>query len=95
MRFATFGEIKVYWLYEHELDALGASSSASLFLNFALLLLPISITVGRCKNCWIAARKSRLVRTKAIGENGRGCRGKVPAEQTAAAGWTQLGGNHE
>ena len=45
LRFATFGEIKIYWLYEHELDALGAGSSASLFLNFALSLLPISITL--------------------------------------------------
>lgn len=45
LRFATFGEIKIYWLYEHELDALSAGSSASLFLNFALFLLPVSITL--------------------------------------------------
>jgi hypothetical protein len=45
LRFADFGEIKIYWLHEHELDALSAGSSASLFLNFALFLLPISITL--------------------------------------------------
>lgn len=45
LRFATFGEIMIYWVYEHELDALGAGSSASLFLNFALFLIPISITL--------------------------------------------------
>jgi hypothetical protein len=45
MRFATFSEINVYWVYEHELDALANGSSASLFLNFALFLLPISATL--------------------------------------------------
>ncbi len=45
VRFATLGEIRVYWVYEHELDALARGTANALFLNFALFLLPISITL--------------------------------------------------
>jgi hypothetical protein len=38
-------ELKAYTVYEHELDTLARGSSGSLFLNFSLFLLPISITL--------------------------------------------------
>jgi hypothetical protein len=45
VRFATLGEIRIYWVYEHELDTLAHGTANALFLNFALFLLPISITL--------------------------------------------------
>lgn len=41
-RVAPLGEIKVYPLTEEELDAIGRGSPGSIFLNFALALLPLS-----------------------------------------------------
>jgi undecaprenyl pyrophosphate phosphatase UppP len=45
IRRAPLGELKVYSVYEHELETLAEGSSASLFLNFALALLPTSVTL--------------------------------------------------
>jgi undecaprenyl pyrophosphate phosphatase UppP len=45
IRYAPLGELKVYLVYEHELETLAEGSPASLFLNFALTLLPISVTL--------------------------------------------------
>ena len=42
---APLGELKAYTVYEHELDTLSRGSSGSLYLNFALFLLPIFITL--------------------------------------------------
>ena len=45
VRFATLGEIRVYWVYEHELTRWLRGTANALFLNFAIFLLPISITL--------------------------------------------------
>ncbi len=45
IRVAPLGELKAYTVYEHELDALARGSSASLFLNFALSLLSVCLTL--------------------------------------------------
>jgi undecaprenyl pyrophosphate phosphatase UppP len=45
IRRAPLGELNVYSVYEHELETLAEGSSASLFLNFALALLPTSVTL--------------------------------------------------
>lgn len=45
LRFAPLGEIRIYWVYEHELEILARGSTNALFLNFALFMLPISITL--------------------------------------------------
>jgi hypothetical protein len=42
---APLGELKAYTVHEHELDTLSRGSTASVFLNFALFLLPISVTL--------------------------------------------------
>jgi hypothetical protein len=39
------GELRAYPVYEHELERLAEGTPASLFLNFALFLLPISLTL--------------------------------------------------
>ncbi len=45
VRYAPLGELRVYQVYEHELDALARGSPNSLFLNFALFLLGIALTL--------------------------------------------------
>lgn len=45
LRYAPLGELKIYPVYEHELDMLKQGSPVSLFLNFALFLLPIGLTL--------------------------------------------------
>jgi hypothetical protein len=45
VRVAPLGELKVYTVYEHELETLSRGSTGSLFLNFALFLLPIAFTL--------------------------------------------------
>src|ERR1700674_4860964 len=45
VRVAPLGELRAYTIYEHELDALGSGSTGSLFLNFSLALLPVSLTL--------------------------------------------------
>lgn len=45
IRHAPLGELKVYTVYEHELESLAEGSPASLLLNFALVLLPISLSL--------------------------------------------------
>ena len=45
VRYAPLGELKIYPVYEHELDMLKQGSPVSLFLNFALCLLPIGFTL--------------------------------------------------
>src|SRR5207248_6726060 len=40
---APLGELKVYMVTEEELDTLGRGSPGSVFLNFALALLPLSV----------------------------------------------------
>ena len=45
IRHAPLGELRVYTIHEHELEGLARGSPASLFLNFALALLPVSITM--------------------------------------------------
>ncbi len=42
LRVAPLGELKVYTVTEEELDAIGRGSAGSIFLNFALALLPLS-----------------------------------------------------
>lgn len=44
LRFAPLGEIRIYWVYEYELEILARGTANALFLNFALFLLPISIS---------------------------------------------------
>lgn len=39
------GELKVYPIYEHDLDRLAQGEPTGLLLNFALFLLPISLTL--------------------------------------------------
>ena len=46
IRYAPLGELKVYNVHEYELDELARGSPAALLLNFALALLPISITLA-------------------------------------------------
>ena len=45
MRVAPLGELKVYTIYEHELDDLARGRPSSLYLNFAILFLPIFVTL--------------------------------------------------
>ncbi len=45
IRHAPLGELRIYTVTEHELDAVARGSPASLFLNFALALLPIAVTL--------------------------------------------------
>jgi hypothetical protein len=45
VRVAPLAELKVYTIYEHELEELASGSPASLDLNFALVLLPTSLSV--------------------------------------------------
>ncbi len=45
LRYAPLGELKVYPVYEHELDMLKQGTPGALFLNFALFLLPIGVTL--------------------------------------------------
>ena len=45
IRHAPLGELRVYTIHEHELEGLARGSPGSLFLNFALALLPVSITL--------------------------------------------------
>ncbi len=45
LRFAPFGEIRIYWVQEYELEALARGKANAFLLNFALFLLPISITL--------------------------------------------------
>jgi hypothetical protein len=42
LRVAPLGELKVYTVTEAELDAIGRGSPGTVFLNFALALLPLS-----------------------------------------------------
>jgi hypothetical protein len=44
IRYAPLGELRVYAVYEHELEILAHGSPASLYLNFALALLSIFAT---------------------------------------------------
>ncbi|MDQ3814025.1 MAG: hypothetical protein M3347_08740 [Armatimonadota bacterium] len=46
VRYALIGEIKIYMVQEGELDKLAHGSPESVYLNFALALLPISITLA-------------------------------------------------
>jgi hypothetical protein len=46
VRVAPLGELRVYPVYEHELETLGRGSPASLFLNFALALLPTAAGIA-------------------------------------------------
>jgi hypothetical protein len=41
VRVAPLGELNVYTIYEHELVTLGQGSPGSVFLSFALALLPL------------------------------------------------------
>ncbi len=45
VRVAPLGELRAYTVYEHELEALGTRSAGALFLDFALVLLPVSVTL--------------------------------------------------
>jgi hypothetical protein len=45
VRVAPLGELRAYTVYEHELEALARGPSGSLFLNFALAVLPVSLTL--------------------------------------------------
>jgi hypothetical protein len=45
VRIAPLNELKAYIVSEHELDALARGSTGALFLNFALSLLPIALTL--------------------------------------------------
>ncbi len=45
IRYAPLGQPNVYQVYEHELDALAQGGQGSLFLNFALFLLGVAVTV--------------------------------------------------
>jgi len=45
IRHAPLGELKVYTIYEHELESLAQGSPTSLLLNFALVLLPTSLSL--------------------------------------------------
>ena len=45
VRVAPLGDLKAYIVSEHELEALARGSSGSLYLNFALALLPVSLTL--------------------------------------------------
>ncbi len=42
IRLAPLGELNVYMVMEEELEAIGRGSPGSIFLNFALALLPLS-----------------------------------------------------
>jgi len=44
IRYAPLGELRVYAVYEHELEILAHGSPASLYLNFALALLSVFAT---------------------------------------------------
>ena len=46
VRVAPLGELNVYPVYEHELETLGRGSPASVFLNFALALLPTAAGIA-------------------------------------------------
>ena len=43
LRVAPLGELRVYTITEDELDALGRGSPGSVYLNFALALIPVAI----------------------------------------------------
>jgi hypothetical protein len=45
VRVAPLAELRAFTVSEHELDALARGPAGSLFLNFALFLLPISVTI--------------------------------------------------
>ncbi len=45
IRYAPLGELKVYLVFEHELDMLAHGSPGSVFLNFAYALIPVAITI--------------------------------------------------
>lgn len=45
IRYAPLGELRVYTVHEHELEVLAQGSPASIYLNFALALLPVAITL--------------------------------------------------
>jgi hypothetical protein len=45
VRIAPLGELKAYLVSESELETLARGSSELIFLNFALALLPISLTL--------------------------------------------------
>lgn len=45
IRFAPFGELKIYPVLEGELNTLGKGGEESLYLNFAIALLPTSLSL--------------------------------------------------
>ncbi|MGH7200106.1 MAG: hypothetical protein ACREJB_05840 [Planctomycetaceae bacterium] len=45
VRVSELGELNVYTIYEHELDQIAQGSPNALDLNFALALLPVSLTL--------------------------------------------------
>jgi hypothetical protein len=44
-RYVPLGELKVYQVQEHELELLASGSPSSVYLNFALCLLPVGVTL--------------------------------------------------
>lgn len=45
VRIAPLGEVRAYTVYEHELDALAQGGGGSLWLNFALALIPTAVGI--------------------------------------------------
>lgn len=65
IRHAPLGELKVYTIYEHELDSLAQGSPTSLLLNFALLLLPTSLSLF-ANWCSPLCRKAAFFRPSSV-----------------------------
>ena len=57
IRYIPMGEIKIYGVSKHELTILAAGSSSSLYLNLAIALLSIGISIA-CSISFIANNSS-------------------------------------
>lgn len=60
VRIAPLGEVRAYIVYEHELESLAQGGAATLWLNFALALIPTAVGIA------VTMRSSQLTDTNFV-----------------------------